>query len=286
MRSFRDLMSFGGRVFLSATTTRLAHHAQPIIISTAINAAAIGFFAIPVKLVDYVRQTSWTLTAAFMPMFSELDSRDDRDMLRTIYLDYSRYIFTILLPFPLLLLVYGPEFIGLWIGPNYAAEGRIPLYLLSGAVLVESFQPLMWRFFLGIGSLNILVAVSAIVSALTVVASIVLVGPFGIAGVALSLFVGALVAQSMYLVHASRYLEIPWPSLLAQVNMRPLAAGAVACLVAYTLESSLGSTTYLSMLVGSVVTLSVHFILATRIAITEHERSVLWSKISRLLPGT
>ena len=70
LRSFRELMAFGGRVFLSATTTRLAHHAQPMIISTAINAAAAAFFAIPVRLVDYVRQTSWTLTAAFMPMFS------------------------------------------------------------------------------------------------------------------------------------------------------------------------------------------------------------------------
>lgn len=283
--SFRDLMSFGGRVFLSATTTRLAFHAQPMIISTAINAAAAGFYAIPVKLVDYARQISWTLTASFMPMFSELESRDDRDTLRAIYLDYSRYIFTIMLPLPALLFVYGPDFIRLWIGPEFAVEGRVALYLLTGCVLLESFQPLMWRFFLGVGSLNIIVAVSAIVSALTIVGSILLVRIFGIDGVALSLFIGAIVSQTMYLVHAARYLQIPVPTLLAQVNLRPLIAGFVAFGVAHLMATTLGADNYGQIFGGGLIAILVHGTLASRVAITGPERHVVRTKILALLPG-
>lgn len=281
--SFRDLMNFGGRVFLSATTTRLAFHAQPMIISTALNAAAAAFFAIPVKLVDYARQISWTLTASFMPMFSELESRNDHEALRSIYLDYSRYIFTIMLPLPTLLFVYGPDFVRLWIGPEYAAEGRVVIYLLTGSVLVESFQPLMWRFFLGVGSLNILVAVSAAVSALTIVASFLLVRVFGIGGVAFSLFLGAVMAQSMYLGHAARYLGIPWYSLLAQVNLRPLVAGAAGFGAAWAMAATLGADSYAKMLAGALIAGLVHGTLAARIAITATERGVVRDRFAGLL---
>lgn len=283
--SFGDLMNFGGRVFISATTTRLAANAQPMIISTVISAAATAFYAIPLKLVDYARQISWTLTASFMPMFSELESRNDHETMRAIYMDYSRYIFTIMLPLPVLLFVYGPGFLGAWIGPEYAIQGRLPLYFLTGCVLVESFQPLMWRFFLGVGSLNILVAVSAIVSVLTIVGSILLAHVLGIEGVALSLFIGAVVAQSMYLVYAARYLQTPWYALLALVNLRPLVAGVATFGVAVLLASALGAQDYPRIFGGGLIVILVHGILATRIAITARERSALFGKISAVLPG-
>lgn len=283
--SFRTLMDFGGRVFLSATTTRLSHHAQPMIISTALTAASAAFFAIPVRLVDYVRQISWTLTAAFMPMFSELDSRNDQDMLRRIYLDYSRYFFILLLPFPILLLAYGPDFIRLWIGPDYAEQGGSVLYFLAGAVLLESFQPLMWRFFIGVGHLNLLVVVSAIVSGITIVASILLVRIFGITGVAMSLFSGAVVSQSAYLVYAARYLRIPWPALIGEINLRALVAGLVAAAVAAGLVREWGTDSYLKMAVGSVIVLTVHFLGALWLAVSPDERIALSGKISRLVRG-
>jgi O-antigen/teichoic acid export membrane protein len=283
--SFRDLMNFGGRVFISATTTRLAVNAQPMIISTVISAAATAFYAIPLRLVDYARQISYTLTASFMPMFSELESREDHETMRSVYMDYSRYLFTIMLPLPALLYVYGPDFLGVWIGPEYAEKGRITLYLLTSCVLIESFQPLMWRFFLGVGSLNILVAASAIVSALTIGGSILLARVFGIEGVALSMFIGAVVAQSMYLLHAARYLGTPWYTLLARVNLRPLVAGVVTFGVAKLLVTTIGASDYPRIFGGGLIAILVHGILATRVAITARERDTLFTRISGFLPG-
>ena len=43
-KSFAELLGLGSRVFVSATTTRIATHAQPIIISTWLSSAATAFY--------------------------------------------------------------------------------------------------------------------------------------------------------------------------------------------------------------------------------------------------
>jgi len=283
-RSFAELFSFGGRIFISGMTTRVATLAQPLIISTAINAAATAFYAIPVRLCDYTRQLTWTLTTAFMPMFSELESRKERDTIRKIYLSYTRYIFLALLAMAVLLFVYGGPFIGLWIGAEYLERGRIVLYLLVGTLFVESFQPLLWRFFIGVSELNVLVKVSAI-SSLTVVAlGAVLARFFNIAGVAFSVLAGAVIAQSIYALHACRYLEVSPFAMFLQVHARPLLASALFYGFTVLLEARLGSESYLPMIFGSCAGLIVYAGLAWSLALTGGERTRVYKKFARRRP--
>ena len=274
-RSFLELVHFGGRVFISSTTTRIATLAQPVIISTALSAAATSFYAIPVKLVEYARQITWTLTASFMPAFSELQSRNEHDAMRAIYLDFSRYFFLILLPIIGLLFVYGAPFIGLWIGPEYELKGRLALWFLVGSVFVESFQPLMWRFFIGIGELDVLVRVSAIVSLLVVVSGAILVQFAGITGVAMSVFLGAIAAQFMYSLQAARYLQISSWSMFQQVHLRPLLSGCGLVTVALVLAKQIGVSSYGQIVVGSLVSAFVYAVVALMLALTPAERAQL-----------
>jgi O-antigen/teichoic acid export membrane protein len=274
--SFFELLHFGGRVFISSTTTRIATLAQPVIISSAISATATAFYAIPVRLVEYARQITWTLTASFMPAFSELQSRDERETLRRIYLDFSRYFFLILLPIVALLFVYGAPFIGLWIGPEYEAQGRMVLWLLTGSVFVESFHPLMWRFFIGVGELDVLVRVSAVVSLLVVVSGAVLAKLAGLPGVAASVFVGAVVAQSIYARQAARYLQMSSWAMFCQVHLRPLLGGLGLILVAAALAQLLGSDSYAAMALGSILALPIYAAIAVATAVTPAERAQLF----------
>jgi O-antigen/teichoic acid export membrane protein len=283
--SFQRLMSFGGRIFLSATTTRIATNAQPVIISTALSSAATSFYAIPVKLVDYTRQIAWTLSASFMPMFSELESRNEQAAMRSIYLSYSRYIFMALMPILVLLFVYGASFIGLWIGPEYEQQGRLVLALLVGSALAESFQPLLWRYFIGVGYLNILVKVSALTSGLIVVLAILLVKPLGIAGVALAQLLGTSLAQAIYATQASRHLGVSIPSYFRQVHLRTLVVGAMVFGLARLMFSIVGAESYLSITAGVLPSLLVYFSLSLRWTVTSEERGslarvvlALWSR--------
>lgn len=281
--SFAELMGFGGRVFISATTTRIASNAPPVIISTAISSAATAVYAIPVKLIGYTQQIAWTLTASFMPMFSELDSQGERETMRQIYLSYSRYIFMALIPFLVGLFVYGEAFIEVWIGPDFAERGATVLLLLTGTAMIDNAQPLLWRFFIGVGELNLLIRISAVMSILSVLASIALVQPLGITGVALGFFSGALVGKSLLAVQSCRQLGMSVGALLRGVHLRPFLAGLVMFGLALGASRVIGNDGYLKILGGGAACAAVYALLAYRFALEAGERSALQETVARKL---
>jgi len=280
--SFRELLGFGSRIFVSATTTRLMTHAQPIIISTGLSSAATAFYAIPSRLVDYSRQVSWGLTTGFMPMFSELASRQELALLKSIYLRYSRYVLLSTLPVLVLLFLLGTPFISLWIGPEYAARGRPVLWLLAASTLVESLQPLLWRFFIGVGQLGVLVRVSALTSGLVILIGIALVVPLGIAGVAAGVLVGSLVSQLVFARHACRFLEIGGWGLFRCVHLRPLAAGGLLFVLGWWLVRGIGAETFPTLLSCGVATVVAYLPLAWYVAIDGNERRWVLQRLRRV----
>jgi O-antigen/teichoic acid export membrane protein len=282
--SFGELMGFGGRVFVSATTTRLATYAQPLIISTALSAAATAIYAIPVKLMDYARQLGWTLTASFMPMFSELQGRKETELLRKVYVDYTRYLFTLLVPIAILLMVYGSPFIGLWIGPEYQERGHVITLLMATSVLLDMFQPLLWRFFVGVGELNYLVKISAGSSILSVILGIVLVKPFGVEGVAAGLLFCGVLVHGANAVYSSRYLQISVLEFFLRAHARTVVAALALSITAVLMSLFLGTSSYWRMFVGCLASIAVYAPLAIRLGLTESERRTLLLRVNERLP--
>lgn len=260
--AFRELLGFGSKVFLSATAKRIQNYAQPVIISARISTSATAFFAIPSRLIDYSQQIAWALSTGFMPMFSELDGQQDTATIRTIYMRYSRYLITCTLPMLALILVYGRQFIGLWIGPEYAEAGGAALYILVAATLAETLQPLFWRLFTGVGRLNLPVALSTVASLLSVALGLALVRPLGIAGVALGVLLTLGTIQIVFFFHTSRYLRISSLAHFRQVQARPLLIGIIFLAVAYACARVLGTRSYAALAVGAILSTLIYAPLA------------------------
>lgn len=273
--SFRELLGFGSKVFISATTTRLSTNAQPIIVSSMISAAATAIFAIPVRLIDYARQVVWALATGFMPMFSELSGRKESGLIRSIYVNYSRYILLTTLPILALIFVYGRHFISLWISPEYAERGAGALLFLAGAALAEGLQPLVWRMFMGVGKLDFMVAVSAGTSLAAILIALLLVKPFGITGVALSVFGTTVLAQVLFAGHVSRYLGISVGGMLREIHLQPVLTAGACFLVVSVLARFLGKDSYLVMVLGSGIGLLVYAPLAYAVSLNGRERAWL-----------
>ena len=260
--SFKELLSFGGRVFVVAITSRAATHSMPLIISSQLTAAATAFFAIPVRLVDYSRQISWALTMGFMPMFSELGGKKDHVAIRALYLRYSRYLLFLNLPILVLTFVHGVEFIAIWIGPDYAEQGGAALYLLTAAAMARGFQPLLWRLFIGLGHLDLMVVVSASTSLLGIVLAFFFVKPYGLAGAALAILVTTTIAQVVFVWHTSRYFELSVFGLLKEIHLRPFVVAGLYYGVALACARWLGQESYARIGLAALVSLCAYLPMA------------------------
>ena len=282
LQTVRELLAFGGRLFISTSTTRVATYAHPLVVSARLSTAATTFFSIPMRLVEYVREITWSLAAGFLPAFSELEARRERDLLRSIYLRYSRYLLVAVMPMYVLLGIYGAAFIGIWIGPEYGTQAFQPILWIAAAALVENVQPLCWRLFIGVGRLDLPVTVSAGASLLSILLGFALAPALGIAGPALAIFVAALVAQVFYTLHASRYLELPVLGLLIKVSLRPLLAGVMAGIPTLILRRMLGADRFSELVLGALVFLAFYLPVSAVIALDKRERAWLRTRLVML----
>jgi len=281
--SLGGLLGFGGRLFVSASTTRVATYAHPLVVSSRISSAATAFFAIPIRLADYAREIGWALATGFMPAFSELEARQERSAMRSVYLRYSRYILIATLPMYVILFVYGRPFIGIWIGPEYGRRAALPLVFVTAAALVENLQPLYWRLFIGIGRLDFSVLVSALTSLASIVMGFLLVPLLDIGGPALGILVAGVIAQGFFLVYASRYLELSIPSLLGTIAFRPLVAGALLFALTWSLKHFWGAQSLLAIAAGSLVGVAGYSILVWWITVDGDERQWLRGRLRRVI---
>lgn len=271
-RSFVDLFGFGGRIFMSATTTRLAAYGYPLIISSRLSSSATTFFSIPSRLAEYSREIGSALATGFMPMFSELESRKQHDLLRMIYLRYSRYILLVTAPLWILILVYGRPFIAIWLGSEYAAQARWPLVFLVGAAIADGAQPLLWRLFLGVGRVGFPVAVSVTCSLLSLVFAFLLAHPFGISGVTFSIFITTLAAQLINTQYSCSYLQLSWPQLFMDIHLRPYLSTGMLFFVLTGFSRWLGTDTYWRMAMGTLGGLLIYAALVFLIGLRPDER--------------
>jgi O-antigen/teichoic acid export membrane protein len=284
----RELLAFGGRLFISATTTRVASYAHPLVVASRISTAATTFFAIPVRLVDYAREIGWSLAAGFMPAFSELSGRREDVLLKSIYLRYSRYLLVVTLPIFVMLMVYGPAFIGLWIGPEYGRQAVWPLRFVAGAAILENLQPLYWRLFIGVGRLDLPVAISAGASLTSIVMGFLLAPIVGLKGPASAIFATTLLAQICFTAHAARYFEISPLRLLGAISARPFLAAILAAGFTLGVKHYLGADRYVDILLAGFLCVCAYVPLVLFLAVNDAERDWLRKRalpvVSRLRP--
>ncbi|HEX3346344.1 MAG TPA: polysaccharide biosynthesis C-terminal domain-containing protein, partial [Polyangiaceae bacterium] len=110
----------------------------------------------------------------------------DLGELRTLFLKWSKIAFSLSLAAGAYLLVLGPEFIGWWMGPSFAApSGRVTRVLMAAFLLFLPARGVASPMLMGLGRAAFPSFAFLALGLLNVALSVALVKPFGIVGVAL-----------------------------------------------------------------------------------------------------
>jgi O-antigen/teichoic acid export membrane protein len=287
-QSMRELFTFGGKIFVSTTTSRMATSSEPVIVSSILSNEWTTAFSIAKRLVDYIKEISWAATTGFMPMFSELESRRDVTAIREIYTNYTRYVLLLTLPLICGAYVLSVPFITLWVGPEFARMGGTLAKCFALACLIESLQPLIWRIMIGVGRVGIMVAISAIGSLLYVLAAALLVYFIGLNGMGIAAIGIAIGTQCYFALLLCRYLDIPIRNHLFSCHLMPLIALALFWMEILAFRRLWGVGSYGSLILTAMCPIPGYFVFAwfaclrpnERNACTQAIRTLLWAKHS------
>jgi O-antigen/teichoic acid export membrane protein len=233
--NLKMIFSFSFYSFLLQISGYLIFYTDSVVIGAFLPISAITFFAIAGNLMNYSRGLLSGISTTAAPVAAVLEAKGEQAELRRVLLKGTRYASMLFFPIGIAFLLRGSSFIGLWMGPSYAALSGKVLAILTVAQLLASGDQVSGSMTLGIGRHRWMVPPAIFEGVLNLGMSIALVRHYGIVGVAVGtavpnllvhLFFWPWYVHHVYGVKPTSYVFSTW--ILPAIAVLPYAVATYA----------------------------------------------------------
>jgi O-antigen/teichoic acid export membrane protein len=220
-RLIGPLLRFGSSMTVTAVIGPLMVYLDRFLIGALLSMAMVAYYTTPYDLVSRLTLLSIPVVNVLFPVFA---AHFDSDRPRTARLfDWGvRAVAALLFPFSLVLAVFAPEVLRLWLGPAFAEHGAAVLRLLAVGVFLNGLAQVALALLQGSGRPDLGARLHALELPFYLGALWWLVRERGIEGAALAWLARVVVDSVALFLMARARLDSGWPARGA------LAASAVA----------------------------------------------------------
>jgi O-antigen/teichoic acid export membrane protein len=221
--SLREIAHYSGVSFVLMIAYKLRFKTDEIIIGAMLPVAAITYFSIGGRLVDYASDVVASLAQIFVPMSGESDARGENDRLRRIFVAGNRACALIIFPIAAILIILGKSVIEAWVGKQYITQSYpvlLALLIPSTFFLAQAASP---RILYGMAKHRTLAWITSMESVANIILSVALIRPLGIFGDALGTAI-PLTLTTLYFLprHLCRTLNVRITTYLREAYGLPL----------------------------------------------------------------
>jgi O-antigen/teichoic acid export membrane protein len=207
--SLRRIATYSGTTFVIIVAQRLRFNSDALVIGTFVSAAAITFFTIGSRLVEYASELVSSLAQIFVPMSTQSQATGDIDGLRKIVIVGNRGCAFIIFPIAVVLTVLGKSVIEVWVGSKYVAVSYPILLVLLFPTTLMLAQSASGRTLWGMAKHRTWGWIVLAEGISNVILSVILVRPYGIMGDAIGTAIPLLCSMILFLPgHICRLLRI------------------------------------------------------------------------------
>ncbi|MEZ6020103.1 MAG: polysaccharide biosynthesis C-terminal domain-containing protein [Planctomycetota bacterium] len=219
------LMSFGIFAFLINMGTMIAYQLDSYVIGLFMQGPDVTNYAMGNKVYEQFLALVFAVGTVAMPMGTKLHAQKDWEGLRNVFLKWSKICTSLVFLVGGYILILGPEFLQVWLDDYNPIMGQV-MQLLMISFFV--FLPLY-----GVG-LPMLMAVDKAkgpglgllaMGLMNLVLSVVLVGPYGVLGVAMGTVIPNIVFGIVFLHLSCKHMGVPMTEFLQYC----LAAPCLVC---------------------------------------------------------
>jgi len=257
----REVWRFGVVALITRSASEIVYQSDQIVLMMFLGPRAVAVHSIANMLLLYGQRIVEQLGVVIDPSVMKSGGVGDYAGLRTTYSWYPRVAYFVAIPVYVGFIVFGGQFIRLWVGPEFE-EAIWVLRILSIAELATLFTSIGGNVLFSLGRLRFGLYCSCGEALLNVALTLALVGWFGMGTIGAA--IGTLVAAV-----ACRGIIHPWYTTSA-LGMRfgnyfratiPRALGVIlaAYLVFYFVESKLGTASWATF-AGGVMLATVAYL--------------------------
>jgi O-antigen/teichoic acid export membrane protein len=230
--SVKPLFLFGGWMTVSNVLGPLMVTFDRFLIGSIISIAAVAYYSIPYEVVTKLWLISTALVGVLFPVFSAT-SVADRARLAFLYEGGVKYIFFVLLPLTLVLVIFAPEGLAVWLGSDFGHNSAPVARLLAVAVLVNSMAHVPFAHLQSVGRPDITAKFHLIELPIYIAMLFFLARSWGITGVAVAWLLRVLLDTfllfwfSFRLLPECRFIVTRLPLMMVGVLALNLAAASI-----------------------------------------------------------
>jgi O-antigen/teichoic acid export membrane protein len=224
---FRKIAAYSGTTFMIMVAGRLKFKTDEIVIGAFLSAAAITYFNIGARIVDYAAEVVVSLSQIFVPMSSQSEATGQLDRLRKIFVVGNRSCAFVIFPISATLIILGKSVIEVWVGRKYVATSYPVLLIMIIPSTIWLAQGASGRVLFGMAKHGTWAVVTLIEGVCNLILSILLVRPYGIVGDALGTAIPLTCSMVFFMPgHVCRKLGIRLRTYVREAYMLPLLTSA------------------------------------------------------------
>lgn len=230
--TFRHVAVYSGTTFMIMVAGRLKFKTDEIVIGAFLSAAAITYFNIGARIVDYAAEVVVSLAQIFVPMSSQSEASGEIDRLRKIFVLGNRSCAFIIFPICATLLILGKSVIEVWVGQRYVAASYPVLVIMVIPSTIWLAQGASGRVLFGMAKHGAWAVVTLVEGICNLLLSIILVRPYGIIGDALGTAIPLTCSMVFFMPgHLCKQLGIRVRTFLREAYTLPLLVSIPLVLV-------------------------------------------------------
>ena len=282
----KQMGGFGIHTFMQTMSQQALNQGPPIVIGHFLPAAFVGFFNLPVRLLQYTVDFVGRIGLVTNINAAELAARKESGLLAQLAIYANRYCLVIFMPMAILLATHGGQFFQFWVGSEMARESApiLPV-LLIGYVFAVVGQFSSSMILLGLGK-HQRYAKGLIVEAVLTISALWFVIPrWGILGAAWIASIMMVLNRGIFAPWlVTRTLSLRFGPYMAAVYVRPLLTAVPVIALAYGLRATaLPGANWAQIFTSALVIGTLYYSLALFICFDREHRSMLWEWVNRKL---
>lgn len=279
----KEIARFSASMFIWVTAGQAYLSADRVIGAILLPIGSVGIYEIGARLNAYSRNVLNVVFIA-MPAASAIFATGEHARLRTLYLQGTKYTFAAYGGVVAATLMYGREFVELWMGSGFQESVFVAQVLLI-ASLFQSQNVVGHTVLVGMGRLGTFTRVMAAYPVAIIGLASVLGAYFGLIGIALGVALAVCMLEAILLIHLCGLMTTRLIDLLRSCQLPIIVYAAVAAIVSGEIMRGLGPNSWLNL--GMKITLfgAIYGLLFVAFGLSRDERRRITGWFSSLRKG-
>jgi O-antigen/teichoic acid export membrane protein len=274
----REVARYGVPTFVASLASQSLEQTPSLVIGNVRSVESVTYYTVPYRLILFVADALSRIGLVAAPKAAELAGRGREGSVRQLATYSNRYCFALFVPFAIWLLLFGQDFLVVWVGPKVAAGSGLLLPFLTAAIgFAIAGQTSSSAILFGL-SRHQFYAYGLLVEAVASAVGLFLVIPsFGVLGAAVVTAVLMVAVRGVYTPWLMcHYLRISYPGYLLGIYLRPTATALPVYGLGVWLKANvLAGAGWVEVTAGGIIVSLTYLTLALYTSVEREHRELL-----------